>query len=431
MRFDNLQDWLSWIESCHPSEIELGLERMGQVFQNLNCQFPSTKIVTIAGTNGKGSCVAALEHLLLKHGLKVGCYTSPHFLRYNERVRINGSEVEDQNLIEAFALIDHARGDIPLTYFEYGTLAALVIFTQLAPDVVILEVGLGGRLDASNIVDADIGVVTNIDLDHQDWLGSDLEVIGREKSGIYRAGSIAICADPNPPASVAETALQLGAEFYQRDKDFKVALNKGAFDVTLLDVQNNPVQLRGLPYPVLPFDSVVAAMQVALFLGLPNSPSFYHSVAELGLKGRFQHKRYADHDVYLDVAHNPAAAEHLAAKLKSMPADGATYAVAAIMADKDIPSIVQPLVDSVAYWYLGGLEHNPRALKPADLANIIREQGCNHLEVKDTIAAAFDQAIQSMVQGDRLIVFGSFFTVAEVLDIIDTPTNNNNSAETH
>ena len=263
MRFNNLQDWLQWIESCHPSEIELGLERMGQVYHRLNCNFSKTKVITIAGTNGKGSCVAVLEHLLNEYGYSVGCYTSPHFIRYNERVRVNRCEIDDESLVQSFENIDQLRGEIPLTYFEYGTLAALDIFSARQLDVVILEVGLGGRLDASNIVDADIAVVTNIDIDHVDWLGSDIEVIGKEKSGIFRPNKIAVCGDPSPPKSVEATALELGAVFYQRDRDFTVSSRPGTFDITVTGKDGSSRLIADIPITDLPFDSVVAGIQVA------------------------------------------------------------------------------------------------------------------------------------------------------------------------
>ncbi|MCR8921723.1 bifunctional tetrahydrofolate synthase/dihydrofolate synthase [Dasania sp. GY-MA-18] len=419
MRFDTLQGWLSWIESCHPSEIELGLERMGQVFQRLKTDFSNSKIITVAGTNGKGSCVAALEHLLLKAGLSVGCYTSPHFIRYNERIKINGQQVDDAALIHSFDNIDQLRGDISLTYFEYGTLAALDIFSHQQLDIVIMEVGLGGRLDASNIVDADIAIVTNIDIDHVDWLGSDKEVIGREKAGIFRAGKIALCGDPQPPSSVQTVAQELGAIFYQRDKDFTVQLQGKQFDWQGLNAQGQQQLITGLAVSHLPFDSVVVAIQACQLLGLPSSSDFYQDLAQLQLTGRFQQCSYQGKQIVLDVAHNPAAAAHLAQRLASEAIAGSNYALLAMMADKDINAILSPLAGSFAAWYVADLQANPRALKASALAERIAAADAAPVHQKVDMAQALQAAMTQMQAGDRLIVFGSFFTVAEVVKLMD------------
>ncbi|WP_019529880.1 bifunctional tetrahydrofolate synthase/dihydrofolate synthase [Dasania marina] len=420
MRFDTLQGWLSWIESCHPSEIELGLERMGQVFQRLQTDFSKTKIITVAGTNGKGSCVAALEHLLLKAGFSVGCYTSPHFIRYNERIKVNGQEIDNQALMQSFEKVDQLRGEISLTYFEYGTLAGLDLFSTQQLDVVIMEVGLGGRLDASNIVDADIAIVTNIAIDHVDWLGSNKEVIGREKAGIFRAGKIALCGDPQPPASVQAVAQELGAIFYQRDKDFTVSVQGQYFDWQGIGTQpSDRPHINGLPLCHLPFDSVVVAIQACQLLGLPAAAAFYQGLAQLQLAGRFQRCSYQGKELVLDVAHNPAAAAHLAQRLAQEPAQGNNYALVAMMADKDIDAILAPLANSFASWFVADLQANPRALKAQALAARIAAVGCGPVQQSATMSEALQTALALMAAEDRLIVFGSFFTVAEIVKLID------------
>jgi dihydrofolate synthase/folylpolyglutamate synthase len=293
--------------------------------------------------------------------------------------------------------------------------------------VVILEVGLGGRLDASNIVDADIAVVTNIDVDHEDWLGSDVEVIGREKSGIFRSGKIAICGDPNPPGSVQQTAEALGSIFYQRDKDFTVIRQKDRINFTGTVPGGISCHITQLPIPDLPFDSVVAAIQVGLLMGLPVDPVFYQSLSNLGLTGRFQLLKHQSKSIILDVAHNPAAAEHLAKKLQKSVSSGSftgkTYAVAAMMADKDVTAIISPMVEAVDCWYLGNLP-SPRALSADNLRSVLIEQGVNSAHLKHNIPAAFQQAKAEMSEHDRLVVFGSFFTVAEVLDLMASDNDN-------
>ena len=412
MRFTQLQDWLTWIESCHPNEIELGLERVAGVAKQLGCDFSVTQVVTVAGTNGKGSCVAALSAVLQAAGYRSGCYTSPHFIRYNERIQIDGKEIDDQSLVDSFARIDDARGDVQLTYFEYGTLAALDILCRAELDVVILEVGLGGRLDAVNIIDANIAIVTSIAVDHEAWLGSDPEAIGFEKAGIFRSGKPALCGDPLPPSSVEAHAQSSGALFYQRGRDFNIDKSAQALSWIASDKQIT------LPELSLPLDSVAVAIQALQLLNLTIADDAYQALAGVVLRGRFQQLRVEGKAVILDVAHNPAAAALLAKNLAATPCFGRTLALTAVMADKDLAGLIEPLRDGVDAWFLAGLKNNPRALPAAQFADALAEQGVGMISVSKNIRQAFRRALSMMAADDRLVVFGSFFTVAEVMPLL-------------
>lgn len=412
MRFTQLQDWLTWIESCHPDEIELGLERVAVVAKQLGCDFSSTKVITVAGTNGKGSCVAALSAILQAAGYRSGCYTSPHFMRYNERIQLEGGEVDDDCLVESFARIDYARGDTQLTYFEYGTLAALDILSRAQLDVVILEVGLGGRLDAVNIIDADVAIVTSIAIDHEAWLGTDRETIGFEKAGIFRAGNAAICGDPNPPSSVEAHAKSCGAVFYQRGREFDLCRPETTLLWSATDKQ------LALPELSLPLDSVAVAIQALQLLNLTIVDDAYKVLAKLSLTGRFQQVQAEGKSVILDVAHNPAAAALLADNLSVQPCVGRTLALSAVMADKDIAGLIEPLKDHVDAWFVANLKDNPRALPAEKFSDALGDQGIGMISVSKNIRQAYRRALSMMTTDDRLLVFGSFFTVAEVMPLL-------------
>lgn len=416
MRFNTLPGWLAWLESCHPKEIELGLDRVGRVAQRLCIEFEHTSVITVAGTNGKGSCVASLNALLLSAGCRVGCYTSPHFIDYNERIQINGQPVDDQSLLDSFARIDQARGDIALTYFEFGTLAALDIFRRSRLDVIVLEVGLGGRLDAVNIIDPDIAIVTSIAVDHQQWLGSNREQIGVEKAGIFRAGKIAICAESSPPESVLARAKELGTHCYIRGNEFDmVDSTDQQWNWRGLSAQSAPLLLAGLPCVNLPMDSVVAAIQAVQLLNVERVD--YHCLASLQLRGRFQHIDAGGRQIILDVAHNPAAAGYLAARLQREPCSGCTFGLVAMMSDKDAAGIVAALKNTIDSWHVADLQSVPRAMNGADLAELISREGIAQPSVSQSVEQACQLIFSRMKREDRLLVFGSFFTVAEVLQL--------------
>ncbi|HEY7885995.1 MAG TPA: bifunctional tetrahydrofolate synthase/dihydrofolate synthase, partial [Cellvibrionaceae bacterium] len=364
MSFSSLPEWLAWMEQCHPREIELGLERVSQVAERMGLPGGGRHVI-VAGTNGKGSCVATISALLQRAGLKVGAYTSPHLLRYNERVCINGQPVDDDSLCHAFGEINRAQGDISLTYFEFGTLAALYIFKQQRVDVSVLEVGLGGRLDAVNLVDADVAVVTSIAIDHEAWLGRNREVIGREKAGIFRANVPAICADPEPPNSVEETAKRLGARWLAAGDSFQF----GRQDDGLWWWQGGR-RLDSLPVVHLPLPSVAAALLAVEVLGIElDREQIVQTLEQLTLPGRMQTLAINGRWVILDVAHNPAATTYLAANLVRPAPPGRVFALVAMMADKDLLGSLQPLLGQVDVWCCASLEGVARAAPAATLGN--------------------------------------------------------------
>lgn len=421
MPHSTLAEWLQWLESCHPTEIDLGLERIAAVAGRLGIESGSTRVVTIGGTNGKGSCVAALQALCLDAGLTVGSYTSPHLLSYNERVCLQGQPVPDAVLTDAFERVYEALQGQSLTYFEFGTLAALDIFQRQGLDVILLEVGLGGRLDAVNIIDSDISVVTSIALDHQEWLGADREAIGREKAGIFRRGRPAICADPHPPQSVLQRAREEGANLLLRGRDFDL----------VADVAGGPVWWSGgdpsaassvaaVDGSSLPLQSVAAALQVAQLLGIEQR--HWGCLRHCALSGRYQRLNVRGCPLVLDVAHNPEAATLLAERLGRDLCDGRRLALFAVMADKDIGHIMEILKGSFDQWWLASLPGVSRAAAVDVLSAVARDRLSQSVEVRYTVVDALHAALATMQPGDELVVFGSFFTVATVLESIDSNT---------
>ncbi|WP_237065796.1 bifunctional tetrahydrofolate synthase/dihydrofolate synthase [Microbulbifer guangxiensis] len=407
----DLQSWLKRLERLHPTEIELGLSRVAAVAQTLGVQKPAPKVVTVAGTNGKGSCVATMEALLLAGNHRVGAYSSPHLLRFNERIRIDGQEVSDEALVEALEVIDSARGATSLTYFEFTTLAALWLFQRAGVEFALLEVGLGGRLDAVNLVDADVAVITSIAIDHEAWLGSDREVIGREKAGILRPGSPFVCADPEPPLSVSSAAAGQAAPACFIGRDFTVAGDQYQFgDLTV-----------ALPPVSLPRPSIAAAITaLALLESLPagGEAAIRTAIERIRLPGRCQQLEWHGRQLLLDVGHNPAAAAYLARWLDDHPIPGRTIALTAAMADKDLPGLFEPLVGRVAHWQPSELPGNDRAASAETLRGALVKAGAPLKDVDPhdrPVTEALELLVADMKEGDRLLVFGSFFTVAEVL----------------
>lgn len=415
MRFSSLAQWLEWQESLHPSAIDLGLERPGKVLQTMGLGLPRHTVITVAGTNGKGSSVAMLESVLIAAGYRVGAYTSPHLLRYNERIRINGEPAEDNAICEAFARIDDARGDTSLTYFEFGTLAAFDLFARADLDVAVLEVGLGGRLDAVNLLDADVALVTAIDIDHAAWLGDDREAIGREKAGIFRAHKPAVCSDPHPPASLLAYAAELGCELTLPDRDFSWQQEADGWRW-----QGSGRVLTGLPLPALrgefQLQNAAGVLQVLGLLGdnLPVSPQYLRQgLISVSLPGRFQVLPGVV-PLVLDVAHNPQSAAALADNLRQMSVAGKTRAVVAMLADKDMGRVVAELSAVVDRWYVAGLDVW-RGCDAARLAEVVERQCKAPLLRFDQVSGALAAAHAEASDGDRIVVFGSFHTVAEAL----------------
>ncbi len=414
MRFRNLQGWLDWLEQCHPQEIDLGLSRVRQVAERLSLTTAEARIITVAGTNGKGSCVAATAALLRQAGHRVGVYTSPHLLDYRERIVVDGQSMADTDICEAFAAIDQARGPVSLTYFEFGTLAALWLFRRARVDFAVLEVGLGGRLDAVNVVDPDIAVVTSVDLDHQEWLGNDRDSIGREKAGIFRRERPALCADPEPPASLLAVARGLDAPLFALGGEFGFSLEDGRWCWWGRGADGSALSFTRQPLPRLPLPSMAAALQAVALAGMALDAGSFQVLAELTLAGRWQHLDLESRDLLLDVAHNPAAGAYLSRRLTDEPAGGRTLAVVAMLADKDHEGTLKPLLPLVQRWYPGELAAVSRALPAADLQRILQSCGAE-VAACGTVAQMLEQALAESVPGDRILVFGSFYTVSAAL----------------
>ncbi|SDR21455.1 folylpolyglutamate synthase/dihydrofolate synthase family protein [Pseudoxanthomonas sp. CF125] len=459
-----LQEWLDYIEQQHPKSIELGLERTREAAERLSLGKPAAHVITVGGTNGKGSTVAFIEAIAHAAGLKVGTYTSPHLLRYNERVRIEGREASDEELVAAFEAVEAARSspspigrgvgvrvrrsgdspavgqkpsspnpvsstgqapplegegsDIPLTYFEFGTLAALWLFQQSNLDLVVLEVGLGGRLDAVNIVDPDVAVITTVDIDHVDWLGNDRESIGFEKAGIARAWKPLVLGERDSPSSVLRHAYAIGANAVRLGSDFihepvdesHWRWRDAGFEIELPNPKlSAPVQRANAA-------TAIAALR-ALDIELPSS-AFAAGIASATLPGRLQRFDLHGTPVIVDVGHNPQAARELSAWLRAEPVPGRTLAVFAALADKDVQGVVAALEGEVSDWFLASLESvGTRGQSADELASKVSgaaAAGSRHADVRAALQAARAQAHAE----DRILVFGSFHTVAEALAIL-------------
>ena len=408
--------WLDYIEQQHPKSIEMGLDRVREVSVRMKLEKPAKHVITVGGTNGKGSTVAFIESIARAAGLKVGSYTSPHLLRYNERVRIDGEEVSDTSLVAAFEAVEAARGETTLTYFEFGTLAALWLFQQSALDLVVLEVGLGGRLDAVNVVDPDVAVITTVDIDHTDWLGEDREAIGQEKAGIARPWKPLVLGEIDSPSSVLRHAYAIGANAIRLGSDFF----HEPVDQDHWRWREVGVELE-LPNPALaaPIQRANAATAIAalraLDIDIPTG-AFARGVATASVPGRLQRLDLQGVPVIVDVAHNPQAARELAQWLQAEPVTGATHAVFAALSDKDVEGVVAALQQDVAHWHLAGLQDVGARGQDVDalaarLAASAAASGSRHTSV-----AAALQAVRSAAEpGDRILVLGSFHTAAEAI----------------
>jgi dihydrofolate synthase/folylpolyglutamate synthase len=416
LRFENLDQWLDWQANLHPREIDLGLARVKTVWQRLQPETLQAHVVTVAGTNGKGSSVAMLESICLQAGIPVGSFTSPHLIRYNERIRLNGEPVTDQQLCQAFEIIDQAREGISLSYFEFATLAALLCFTSEKPDIVILEVGLGGRLDAVNIIDADIAMITTIGLDHTDWLGSDIESIGREKAGIIRRHKPVILSDPVMPDSVLDHARQLEADIYLADEAFHYQKSASGWRWS----GPNGIELE-LPFPALTGDrqlmnasAVVMACQLLKPRFSLRNEMIAKGLRELRLAGRlhFVDGRPA---LLLDVAHNRQSLETLQDALIRLNWQGQIHALFGLLRDKNAADAVQLIGPWLASWHL--LDVNGwRGREAEALAVALRQEGvvqpisCHH-----TFSEAFQDCSEKAESQDLILIFGSFLIVGEAM----------------
>jgi dihydrofolate synthase/folylpolyglutamate synthase len=443
-----LADWLTYLESLHPKTIALGLERVAQVKQRLNLQ-PDFPVIVVGGTNGKGSVCAMLESILHAAGYRVGCYTSPHLLHYNERVRIAKKQVSDVELCKSFEKIEQVRGaafsgtsEVPLTYFEFGTLAAMQCFIEHKVDVAILEVGLGGRLDAVNVFDNDCAVIASVDIDHTDYLGDTREQIAFEKAGIFRSGKMAICADADVPLAMAEHAEKIGAQLWRIGREFGFdecsptptpppegeglsfpspsggGLGRGPMQWNYHSTVNTR---SSLPYPALRgafqlhnASAALAALDV-LKERLPVSmEAVRRGLGEVQLAGRFQFVP-GKPTLILDVAHNPHAARSLAQNLAGLPPCPNTYAVFAMLKDKDMAGVVAALDPHIDTWLAAGID-TPRGATPEKLEQVLQQcRVRGEIKICKNISAALRYAYNAAGENDRIIVFGSFYTVAEVM----------------
>jgi dihydrofolate synthase / folylpolyglutamate synthase len=430
-----LPEWLAYIERQHPKSIDMGLERVRDVATRMRLRKPAKKVITVGGTNGKGSTVAFIEAIGRAAGWKIGAYTSPHLLAYNERVRIDGRDVGDIDFIAAFETIEAARGDTPLTYFEYGTLAALWLFERAKLDLAILEVGLGGRLDATNLIDPDVAVITTVDLDHQDYLGNDREAIGFEKAGIARAWKPLVLGEDDPPASVLRHAYAIGASAVRAGCDFffdSAGGHGNRFSPTnaelpptgrwtwrdLDGVIDLPLPRLAAPAQLRNAATAIAALRV-LGRRLP-AAAIATGVANAHVHGRLQGFQRDGVEIVVDVGHNPQAARELAAWLAQAPASGRTFAVFAALGDKDVVGVARALEERIDGWFLAGLEAaGPRGGTVDVLAEKLQgtraAAGVRHAEVDAALAAARAQARE----GDRILVFGSFHTVSAALRVLE------------
>ena len=420
----SLAEWLELLEQRHPCEIDLGVERVAEVWQRYKThqsvigEVGRSKVITVAGTNGKGSCVATMQSLLLAHDYSVGSFTSPHFQHYNERICINGSMVDDQQIVSAFEIIERLREQISLTYFEFNALAALIIFSRSDLDVVLLEVGLGGRLDAINIIDCDIAVVTSIDLDHQQWLGDTRSKIAKEKLGIARAGRALIIGENNHPDGFDDLVKETQAQAIWIGRDFNFTENNQYFSIQpKLHSQNSDfATLDNLTNQGLLAVNKTIALQALISLGCNlDTDSCRIALNNAAVMGRHQSLSYQSVPVILDVAHNPAAAAVLADKLT--PQQGKIVAVAAVLEDKDWSSMVAQLNPAIDYWHIAELTGISRAAKGQSLLKLLYNNGIEGT-LSDTVEQAFQSAIAKAGKTGKVVVFGSFHTVAAVLDFI-------------
>ena len=417
LRLGSLDAWLEWQQTLHPRAMDLGLERVTRVLERTGWRPPRVPVLTVGGTNGKGSCVATIAALLAAGGYRVATFTSPHLVDYRERIRVDGVPVSATSLVAAFERIADALGADTLTFFEFNTLAALLVFETACPDAVVLEVGMGGRLDAVNVVDPDVAVIVSVGLDHMEWLGPDVESIGREKAGILRAGRPAVVGTPAPPRSVIEVANAIGADLRLRGRDFDAS----AREAGRWDYRDRDGRLDSLPEPgltgVVQVDNAATALAALRALGprLPlGRPAVERGLAQVRLAGRFQRLQDAGGvEWVLDVAHNEDSARTLAANLRRWSVAGRTLAVCGMLADKDVQQVAGLLGGVVDRWYAASTD-GPRGLAAEELSARAAGAGVT-MAPAGGVEAALAVAAAAARPGDRVVVFGSFHTVGPAL----------------
>ena len=439
----NLSQWLEYLEQCHPSTIELGLDRIKQVADKLPISFDRSKVITVAGTNGKGSTVTMLASILGEAGFSTCCYTSPHLIHYNERVKLGDRLATDEELCDSFAAVEAMRDDVQLTYFEFGTLAAFQIFSSYQPDYIILEIGLGGRLDAVNIVDPDLAILTNVALDHMDWLGDTREKIGFEKAGIFRAGKPALIGEKDIPQTVLDQAATIGAIVFANGQQFNAEPDTQSLPEKPAtwswqgkDDKGESRFLQALPQNDFPLDNCAAVVQaISLLEPTIDAGQIASGLLHASLPGRFQQVNRG-YPLILDVAHNPHAAKRLASQIALRFPEQQVHLVLAMLADKNYREVVDIFQVLKPNWYVAGIEEE-RGLNGKTLYNYLHESGTSEVNCYSSISEAFNAAESAVIAGVKangkaqskeglmensnngvVLVTGSFFTVTAVLELI-------------
>ena len=415
-RFDTVNEWLEWQQTVHPLNIDFKLERILSVYEKLDVAKVAKKIITVAGTNGKGSTVSFLESILCKNNINVGTFTSPHILKYNERIKINGKEVDDESLLNVFELIDQKRGDTTLTYFEFATLSAFYLFSKADLDVAVLEVGLGGRLDATNIIDSDVSIITSIGIDHTEFLGDTIDSIALEKAGVMRPFKKCIFAQEKPPSVLYKYSKNRSVNLLTHNNDYTVNRYSDSWSIV-----SKAMEIHDIPNLKMIGDyqyNYAAASVIALNNILPEAVSdqdlLKNALCETLIPGRFQYLQHSP-DIILDVAHNEDAAKSLATNIKRLGYKN-IHVVLGILADKDVYSIVKPFSLLVNHWHIGTIS-SERGMNAEEIKFRIKSLFKNKfsIETYDSISAAYYRAVNEQDDNTLILVYGSFYTVSEAL----------------
>ncbi len=415
-----LSDWLTWLETLSPKEIELGLDRVRTVLDRLGLE-AAGHVLLVAGTNGKGSSVAMIDALLRKSGYTVGTYTSPHIDRYNERIAVGGAPASDARIVAAFERVEAARKEVPLTYFEYGTLAAMVVFSEAKSDVWVLEIGMGGRLDACNVIEPTASLITNVALDHCDWLGADVQAIANEKAGVMRPGVPTVFGATDVPEAMLQQAETIGAELLLAGRDFEYGHDtagnwRWSGRATKLESLQEP-GLKGR-FQVGNAAAVLALLEAAGLSRSLDTALVNEVLPSIRLTGRMQSLRAGGADWLLDVAHNPAAARVLAETLDADPVDGETWAIIGLLDDKDVENIAATLDEQVTHW-IAVAAHSPRAVEASELARRIANRCGRPCRISESLGNAMEFTRRNRSENDRILITGSFYLVGPALDRLE------------